>query len=96
MTMADFGPFDIGDRLKVTGTFTVAGAATDPSAITVRIRKPDGTETSTAATDDPSAVGKWLHEFDVTMAGVWSVAMKGTGPATASEEVLVQVTPGGF
>lgn len=67
MTLA----YDIGDRRRLTGTFRdITGALSNPSAIDMTIREPDGTMTNKVIGDlaNPS-VGVFTYDFTITQAG---------------------------
>lgn len=82
--------YDIGDQVRVTATLTdLAGTATDPTAVTLTVRKPDGTSTSYtygAGTVTKSATGVYYKDVDVDQAGEWNYRWTGTGALVVAEE----------
>lgn len=83
--------FDIGDRVKLTGTFTnAAGVLTNPTVVTCKVRTPSGTVTSHLDAANPSA-GVFTKEIEVTEAGMWRFRFEGTGAVKAAEEGFFDV-----
>jgi len=82
--------YDIGDRLRVTCTFTnTAGTATDPTTVAITVREPDTTETTytwAAGQVTRSAAGVFYYEIDFDAAGTWVVYWKATGTVVAASE----------
>lgn len=86
--MAD-NEYDVGDVLRVTGTFTdVDGNLVDPTTVTLRVKDSAG-QTSTIATTNPSQ-GVYRGEIELTRAGRWFYRWQSTNP-NAAEEVRFQV-----
>lgn len=87
--MADI---DIGDVYRASVSFVDEdGVAADPSAITFRWRKPDGTRSSYVYGTDAelvkSSTGSYYVDLDLDQAGVWTYRFEGTGgDAKAAEE----------
>lgn len=80
--------YDVGDTRTLTGTFrNAAGALTDPTAVVLTVRKPDGTETVTSTTHASTGVYTAAVSFD--QSGVWRYRFEGTGTvAEAGEQML--------
>lgn len=77
------GPYDKGDTIRITCTFTnSAGTATDPTAVVARLQDPAGTETTPSTTK--SATG--VYYFDVTpaLSGTYYYRFEGTGALVAA------------
>lgn len=94
--------FDIGDRPRITATFTdIDGAAATPSTIVVRTRNPSGIETTytspNAAITTP-AVGtvRFMWPAPLDQAGVWAVRIAGTAGLEAAAETTFRVAPSTF
>lgn len=88
-------PYDIGDQPTVTATFRdIDEVLTDPSAITIKVREPDGTETAYDQTDatNPS-VGVWsfLMPAPLDSCGIWTVKFFGTAGLIAAQETSFKV-----
>ncbi len=88
--------YDIGDLVRVSGIFTnTAGAATDPTAIKVSVRAPDGTLTTyTYGTDaalKKETTGSYYLDIDATLAGFWFYRWFGTGAVQAADEAWFEV-----
>lgn len=100
---------DAGDRIVLTFTVDVNDVLTDPTAVLLRVTRPDGTVTtytregtdvSSQAPDSASitrlAAGVYEGAFstDVSLPGRWRAKMWGTGAATAAgNELVIQVQP---
>lgn len=81
--------YDIGDVIKTTCTFSVDDAATDPTTVTLTVKKPSGTATSyTYAAGDitKSSTGVYSMGIPVTEAGLWWYEWVGTGTAATAEQ----------
>ncbi len=82
-----FGPFDIGDTETISATFrNAAGAPTSPTAVTLRIRKPDAV--GTILTPTPTAGGPGVYSYVLTfdVSGGWEWGWKGTGAVAQAEQ----------
>jgi uncharacterized protein YfaS (alpha-2-macroglobulin family) len=81
------GVYDVGDLVKVFVTFTDAdGDATDPTDVTLVIRRPDGSvETVTTGFDHEADSGYYSYDVAMDMAGRWDAEWRGTGAVTAVE-----------
>lgn len=82
--------FDVGSRVRWPVTFRVAGVLTDPTTITAKYQKPDGTEVSKIYGTDVEVVkvsaGEYYIDIDVTAAGTWYARWNGTGACVAAIE----------
>lgn len=86
--MADI---DIGDIYRVTISFVDENsAAADPTAVTFRFRKPDGTRTAYVYVTDPevvkSSTGVYYVDLSLDQAGVWTWRFEGVGGSAASAD----------
>lgn len=81
--------YDIGDVATVTVAFVnAAGAATDPTAVTARAWKPDGTTTDytvTAGQIVKDSVGNYHLDIPANMAGDWHGKFVGTGTVVKAD-----------
>lgn len=76
--------------------FTIGGAATDPTAVTLTVQKPDGTQLvygyPSAGADGTlvrESAGRYYVDISITQAGKWLWRLRGTGAvATAVESSL--------
>lgn len=82
--------YDIGDRVRVTTTFTLSDVNTN-TTVAVAVRAPDGTETSPSATN--SATGVYYIDLDLTQAGDWMYRFTGTGTVKAVSAGRIAVAP---
>lgn len=86
--------YDIGDVVRVTATFTVAGVATNPAAVTFRIKPPAGAPTAISGTQ--TATGTYTTDINATLPGIWYYRVEGTGAAQAAAEGSFHVQPSAF
>lgn len=84
-----------GDTIRLSATFTVDGAATDPTTVTLRVKAPSGTVTAyTHADAEIARVSDGVYRKDVPFdaAGSWYVRWEGTGAAAGVEETAIVVS----
>lgn len=96
--------YDIGDRVHLTASFTDnAGAAADPTAVSLKIKNPAGTVTTYtyaggAITKD--STGEYHMDYtipsDAASVGGWLARFEGTGSVVAAEETAFSVRASGF
>ncbi len=89
-------PIDIGDELRINMTWSVGGVPTDPTTVTLRVRKPDGT-----ATDYPYSPSSGIIVHDSAgvyhaplipdASGLWRLKSTGTGAAAGVKQVTFYV-----
>jgi hypothetical protein len=100
--VASLGTFDTGDTLRLgnhsgatdSAAFSVAGVATDPTAVTMTVTKPTGTSTvyawptpgvgQSALTKE--GTGRFYADVALDVAGVWRMRLAGTGAVATAEE----------
>jgi hypothetical protein len=81
---------DVGDVVTLFADFkNTAGAAADPTVVTVTVRKPDGT-TATPAVTHPS-LGRYEATLALDQHGTWDFRWLGTGDVAAAEEGSITV-----
>ena len=83
---------DIGDTIRLNATFTnIAGDNTDPTAIVLTIREPDGVLVTknwpTPADITKDATGKFHFDFAITKAGRHIDDWEGTGAVAPAEAI---------
>jgi len=92
--------YDIGDRVRLSATFSLNAVNTDPTTVIVKVRTPRGLETKyTYITDSAvvkDAVGKYHVDVDITESGYWYQRWQGTGAVVAAEEQSFQVNVSKF
>lgn len=99
--MAQIVHNDIGDVWTPQATFTVGGTATDPTALTITVLKPDGTTSVYNAPNPLSppagvtrvSAGVFKLAEPLTLVGHWYARFVGTGTAQAAEEHETIVDP---
>lgn len=89
-------PYDIGDKLRFTATFTnLAGAATDPTAVLFRMKLPAGTTTTYTYGSNAelvkSSTGVYYVEWTFSVADTHHYRFSGTGTVTAADEGSVLI-----
>ena len=83
--MAEVFYADTAELATLTNTFTVSGAATDPTTVSLVVTDPTGTATTytyAGATITKSATGVYTKDVPCATAGVWSYVWVGTGAAS--------------
>jgi hypothetical protein len=81
--MAD-SKYQIGDAVPLEATFrNSAGAPTNPTAVTLTVRAPDGTITTPTPTN--TGTGVWHYDLSVSQPGLWWYTFKGTGAVQAAD-----------
>ncbi len=104
--MAQISHLDVGDIWKPTASFTVSGTPTDPTTLTTRLLKPDGTLstasysvatlTTVSSPVAKSTTGTFVYSVSLDQAGHWYARFEGTGAATAAEDSEAIVDPSPF
>lgn len=89
-----------GQRVRVTGTFTLNSVATDPTAITFAWRNPAGTLTTlTYGTDAAlvrSSAGVYYVDLSTATSGVYTYRFRGTGTVETADSGQFTVLPSDF
>ncbi len=91
--------YDKGSSTRISNEFKVAGVLTDPTTITLKIKKPDGTSstyTYAAGEITREAAGKYYKDFTLNQVGFWLYRWEGTGTCEAVDENYLQVVPSLF
>lgn len=87
--------FDIGDRPTVSGAFTdLAGEPAAPTAVTVSVLHPDGTEDGASSPDDSITLGEtttYTFPSPLDEPGLWIVRMRATEGVEAAGEIPFRV-----
>jgi uncharacterized protein YfaS (alpha-2-macroglobulin family) len=88
--------YQVGNVVRCTGAFTsAAGAAVDPTTVTFRARKPDGTLITyvygTNAELVRDSTGNYRVDVSADAAGRWAYRFEGTGSAPSAAERLFRV-----
>lgn len=89
--MGSTNAYDIGDRVRCTGTFVnQAGEPADPTTITAKVLDPLGNEATFSGVDViRESLGVFYVDIDVDLTGLWAYRFQGTGAmVTADEEVF--------
>lgn len=90
----------IGTSVRLAATFEVADVATDPTAVTFKIRVPAGTITTYVYGVDAqlvkSATGAYYVDYTTAAEGVHVWRMQGTGTAVGAAEASFVVLESPF
>lgn len=86
---------DYLDTEKLRTTFTIDGVDTDPDAVSLKLRSPDGVVTTYLYPDEgvsKEALGIFFRDHTFNQQGVWRGQFIGTYPTgTTTEPVRVEV-----
>lgn len=89
------GPYDIGDKVRVSGTFKdVDDNLVDPSAVVIKFKAPDTTIT-TPAVSHPGT-GIYYADQSITAPGKWFYRIESTGTGQAAAEGSFDVVVSNF
>ena len=91
--------YDIGDLVRISGAFTVASAATDPTTVTLKVKDPVNTTTSytyALAEVTKDSTGNYHKDLSATKAGTWYYRWEGTGTCETAGESYYEVNEGNF
>jgi hypothetical protein len=83
------GRYTLGEEVRLTGTFRVGATLTDPGAVTLHLRDPEGTETSPTTTK--SSTGTYYADVVVSTEGLYHYRFEGTAPALGAAEGKLEV-----
>lgn len=85
--------YDIGDLARLTVTFKdIAGALTDPTAVSIVVQDPAGAETTPGGIVHEST-GIYHYDLSVLLGGVYAYRWVATGAVQAVQEGTIRVTP---
>ena len=87
--MADADLYDIGDVVRLTGTFSVDGVDTDPTTVTLKVKDPSknvATYTYALAELTKSDTGIYYRDISLDEGGIWWYRWEGTGTVESAEE----------
>ena len=91
--------YDIGDTIRLTATFTVSDAVTDPTTITLKVKDPVGTITSytyAAGTVTKASTGVYTKDIALTLSGPYFYRWEGTGTVPTADETWLDVEKSQF
>ena len=81
--------YDKGDLVRLTATFTVSGAVTDPTTVTLYIRSGAGVLTTLvygSSSITKVSVGVYRYDYSAATAGDVSFRWAGTTPAQSADQ----------
>ena len=89
------GRYVRGELVRLSGTFEVGEppVPTDPTVATLRIREPDGSESSLTYPGSlvRDSAGAFHHDLTVDAEGLWAYRFEGTAPALGANEGKLEV-----
>lgn len=93
--------YDKGDLVRVSAAFTdSAGAAADPTGVTLKVIEPDGTQTSYVYGTDAEVIkastGNYYADIAADAAGGWHYQWAGSGAVVAVQPGQFAVQPTAF
>lgn len=91
--------YEIGDTIRLTGTFTVSSVNTDPTTVTLKVQDPSGNEdtfTYALGTVSKSATGIYYKDVSLDEKGTWHYRWVGTGAVASADEGYVFVRESQF
>jgi len=96
MAVQDTNVYDVGQEVRSTVVFAIAGVATDPTTIIFRYRDPSGNVTSSTFGVPGSivvndAVGNYHADWILDEEGRWYYRWEGTGAVDAAAEHNLEV-----
>lgn len=84
------GTYDKGDRPRCQAEFKLSNVLTDPTTVTFKYKKPDGTIVTLVYGTDVSLVkastGIYYVDVDIDASGQWFYRFEGTGTVKAASE----------
>jgi hypothetical protein len=81
--------YDKGDLVRLSAAFTVAGVATDPTTVTLKVQDPSGNEaTYTYALGQVTkdSAGAYHYDLAIDETGLWTYRWAGTGAVVTAGE----------
>lgn len=92
--------YDKGDVARVSGAFAVSGAATDPTAVSLKFTKPSGDQTTYVYGTDAQllkdSTGNYHADLTLDEVGDWHYQWVGTGAVATVERGQFVVQPTHF
>ncbi len=88
-----------GATIRISGMFTVGGAAADPTVVTLRVQDPSGNEETFSYANGEvtrSATGMYCRDVQLDESGTWHYRWEGEGAAACADERQVYVKPSVF
>ncbi len=76
--------YDVGDGIRLTGTFTISGSGTNPGTATITVTDPSEVVTTPAVGNGTDGV--YLVDVIVDEVGTWYYRWTGTGAVIAASE----------
>lgn len=86
--------YDVGDKIRLSVTFTSGSTPTDPTTVAVKIKEPDGTITSATPTKDDA--GDYHYDWSIVQSGRHWYRFEGTGAVVAAAEADFMVRESEF
>jgi hypothetical protein len=93
--------YTIGDQSRLSAAFaTAAGAAVDPTVVTLKIKTPALTVTSHVYGTDANVIkdstGNFHYDLTLSQSGTYRYRWEGTGAAICADEASLNVNRSAF
>lgn len=92
--------YHLGQKVRISAAFTVAGAPTDPTAVIVKTRDPAGIIVTKVFGQDGDVIqdspGNYHLDFVVDREGGWTYRWESGGTAQAARENALHGLPSAF
>jgi hypothetical protein len=91
--------YHIGQKVRLTATFTALGVNTDPTTVTLKVKDPSGVITPytyALAQIIRSAAGIYYKDISIDEAGDWYYNFTGTGTVEAADETFLSAEESQF
>lgn len=89
--------YDQGDLVKVSAVFKRGAGFDDPTAVTLKLRKGDGTVVTftypPAGTIVRDSLGKFHADISIDLPGTWAYRWEGTAPVQSAGQETFVVQP---
>jgi hypothetical protein len=83
-----------GNSTRISCPFTVNNVLTDPTTVTLTVKKPDASSTSYtygASEIQKASTGNYYKDIELDQEGIWLYRWEGTGDCNAVSENYLQV-----
>lgn len=85
-----------GKLVRITMTFTVGGALTDPGTVTLKVLTPGGVLSTYTSEIVHDSTGVYHYDVVGSEVGYWNYRCEGTSPAAGVGENYFEILPSKF
>lgn len=86
--MAAPNRYILGEPVRLSATFTVAGVATNPATVTVKVKDPAGVVTTISTAPVNDGTGQYHVDYTPALKGEHVYRWEGTGACVAAAEEI--------